>query len=187
MVSLTRKSIMDSFIRLLDDKPLAKIYVQDIVEACGINRNTFYYHFADIPTLVEEIIKDEADRIMASAHGISSLEDCVAAALALTKAHRRAVWHIYNSANRAMYERYLLEICGYVVAAFIDSVVGGRPISEADRSVIIQGYKCEVFGFITDWLNGGMAGDIEAQFTRLYALRRGMTEEMIERACQNPS
>ena len=33
---------MDSFIKLLNAKPLDKITVKDIVEDCGINRNTFY-------------------------------------------------------------------------------------------------------------------------------------------------
>ena len=53
MAAFTRKSIMESFVRLLDEKPLGKISVKDIVEDCGINRNTFYYRFADIPSLVE--------------------------------------------------------------------------------------------------------------------------------------
>ena len=57
MASLTRRSIMDSFIRLLEERPVNKISVKDVVEDCGINRNTFYYHFADIPALVEEIVR----------------------------------------------------------------------------------------------------------------------------------
>ena len=75
MASLTRKAIMESFIRLLDERPLNKISVKDIVEDCGINRNTFYYYFTDIPTLVEEIVRDEADRIVLTAEGISSLKE----------------------------------------------------------------------------------------------------------------
>ena len=185
MASFTRKSIMDSFIKLLDERPLNKISVKDIVEDCGINRNTFYYHFADIPELVEEIVKAEADGIMQSGLGVTSLEECVDAAMRLSLAHKRAIWHIYNSANRAIYERYLLDICGYVVGTFVDSVIDGRPVPEADRAVIIQGYRCEVFGFITDWLNRGMCEDMREQFLRLCALRRGMTEEMLERALAN--
>ena len=51
MVQLTKKAIVNSFIKLLNKKPLDKITVKDIVEDCGINRNTFYYHFADIKEL----------------------------------------------------------------------------------------------------------------------------------------
>ena len=37
---------------LLKNKPLNKITVSDITDKCGINRQTFYYHFADIMELV---------------------------------------------------------------------------------------------------------------------------------------
>ena len=47
MASFTRKAIMDSCLRLLEERPVDKITVKDIVEDCGINRNTFYYHFHD--------------------------------------------------------------------------------------------------------------------------------------------
>ena len=49
MASLTRKAIMDSLMKLLDQCPLNRITVKDIVEDCGINRNTFYYHFQGLP------------------------------------------------------------------------------------------------------------------------------------------
>lgn len=60
MPNFTQKAIKESFIKLLNDKPLHQITVKDIVEDCGVNRNTFYYHFTDIPTLLQEIIIEEA-------------------------------------------------------------------------------------------------------------------------------
>ncbi len=41
-------AIKEAFMRLLNRKPLDKITVKEIVEECGINRNTFYYHYDDI-------------------------------------------------------------------------------------------------------------------------------------------
>ena len=48
MVSKKRDAIMESVLKLLEERPLSKITVKDIVDECGINRNTFYYHFEDI-------------------------------------------------------------------------------------------------------------------------------------------
>ena len=64
MASFTRKAIMEAFVVLLNEKPLNKITIKDIVEACGINRNTFYYHFQDVPDLIEAIVKEEIDAII---------------------------------------------------------------------------------------------------------------------------
>ena len=41
MASFTRKAIMDSFMKLVDQRPISKITIKDIVEDCGVNRNTF--------------------------------------------------------------------------------------------------------------------------------------------------
>ena len=57
----TKKIIKDTFWELLEEKPYNKITVQDIVDRCHVNRNTFYYHFQDIRDLVEWICTFEVD------------------------------------------------------------------------------------------------------------------------------
>ena len=52
MSGFTKEIIAKTFTELLDEKPMSKITVKDIVERCGVNRNTFYYHFKDIPDVV---------------------------------------------------------------------------------------------------------------------------------------
>ena len=42
----TRKAIKESFMLLLNQKPLSKITVKEIVANCGINRNSCYNIFA---------------------------------------------------------------------------------------------------------------------------------------------
>lgn len=64
MPSLTRTAIIHAFLQLLEERPLSNITVKDVVDTCGINRNTFYYYFEDIPTLIEAISKDEVDRLI---------------------------------------------------------------------------------------------------------------------------
>jgi len=41
----TKKAIKDTFIELLNERPLSQITVKDIVEKCGINRNSFIIIF----------------------------------------------------------------------------------------------------------------------------------------------
>ena len=52
MAGFTKEIIIQTLLELLNEKPLAKITVKDIVERCGVNRNTFYYHFRDIPDVM---------------------------------------------------------------------------------------------------------------------------------------
>ena len=94
--------------------------------------------------------------------------------------HRQAIYHIYNSANRDIYERYLMKICEYAVSRFVDHLTMEKPVRPEDKEIIVRDYKCECFGHIVDWLNNGMSHDLEKQFLRLCELRRGQTEEMLE-------
>ena len=50
MPNFTKQAIKDSFLKLLNQQPLSKISVRSIVEDCGINRKSFYYHDQDIST-----------------------------------------------------------------------------------------------------------------------------------------
>ena len=57
MPNYTKQAIMNAFLRLLEEKSLAKITVQEIITECQISRNTFYYHFGDIYALLDALIQ----------------------------------------------------------------------------------------------------------------------------------
>ena len=42
MPQFTKKAIIDSVLRLGAEKPINKVTVKDVVNDCGITRNTFY-------------------------------------------------------------------------------------------------------------------------------------------------
>lgn len=184
MSTLTKRAIKASFLKLLNDRPLEKITVKDIVEDCGINRNTFYYHFQDIPALLAEVIREEADRIIKTNAGNTSLEDCLAVAVEFSIENKKAVYHIYNSVNRAQFEQYLDRICQYVVEKYIDTVFADMKVKPDDKVILIRFYKYEIFGQIIAWLNDGMRYDVCAQFKRLCELKHGMMEETFRRSVE---
>lgn len=90
MPSFTKKAIKESFLKLLNERPLNQITVKDIVEDCGINRNSFYYHFQDLPALAEEVVKENTDRIIAEHAATSTIEECLDVAIDFALKNRRA-------------------------------------------------------------------------------------------------
>lgn len=54
MAQQTKNAIRRAFIQLLNERPLDKISIKDIAEKGAVNRNTFYYYYADIYALVED-------------------------------------------------------------------------------------------------------------------------------------
>lgn len=74
----TKDAIAAAFFGLLTERPLSKITVKDIVDRCGINRNTFYYHFEGIPSLLEQTVKYMSDQIIQTHSKFGSPIDCIA-------------------------------------------------------------------------------------------------------------
>lgn len=158
----TKEKIIQSFIALLEERPLSQIGIKEITTACGINRNTFYYYYKNIPDLIESVVKSTADDLIA-AHPprYDSLEDCLAAAISQATTHRQIIYNIYNSTNRAVFERYLWKVCDYVIDAYLDSFppLGPTPAPE-EAKIIHDTLKYTFFGFIIDWINHGMPDNV---------------------------
>ncbi len=185
MPNFTKRAIKESFWKLLNEQPLTQISVREIVEKCGINRNSFYYHFQDIPSLTEEIVMDAANALIQQHPSITSIDEGVEAAFRFTLDNKKAILHICNSINRNIYEQYLMKICEYIVTTYFDTVFEKGIVSKSDRDIMILFTKCELFGLSIDWINTGMQDDAIEKLKRLLLLCNGLSSEMIKRCREN--
>lgn len=159
MADFTRKAIKTTFIELLNERPLSKISVKDVVEACGITRSSFYYHFCDISALVEEIVKEEAERIIDKYPSINSVSECFDALIEFASNKKRAIMHVYRSVNRDVFEFHLMNISEYLVKNYFQVALAGGELSKESRDSVINYYKCVFFGLVLNWLAEGMPED----------------------------
>ena len=178
MANFTRWAIMDCFLKLLNQRPLNQITVKDIVEDCGINRNSFYYHFEDLPALVEEIIGEHMEKLIQKYPTVSSVEECADAVIELVMDNRRAIYHIYNSLSRDVFERRLMDACRYIVSTYLKAEFAGKGMAPQDLDALIRLHQCACFGSVIDWLNGGMKDDIADYFRRVCALQKSGLEAL---------
>ena len=184
MANLMKKEIKSTFLQLLEERPFSQITVKEIVKACGINRNSFYYHYADLPALVEEVIDEEIGRFVREQSSFSSMEESMIEALAFFREHKKASYHVYNSVNRDIFDRYLMKNCESVGASYVNSLLSDVPLSEEDRQAVIHFNAYICYGAATRWLESGMTYDIMEDFRRIFQLmiepamkQRGLTIE----------
>lgn len=181
MADLMKKAIRQTFMEMLEEVPLNKITVKELTNKCGINRNSFYYHYQDIPQLIEEIVKTECDEAIKRYPTLDSLEECISLATEFSIAKRREVLHIYNSVNRDIFERYLWEMCDYGITQYINSLLKDKDIDEGDKVILIRYHKCECFGIIIDWLDSGMQENIMESYKRILEIKKDQLYLSIER------
>lgn len=69
----TRKAIRQAFLTLMQETEYQKITITGIAREADIDRKTFYLHYQSVEDLANEIVQDEADRIVRTC--LDSLEN----------------------------------------------------------------------------------------------------------------
>jgi len=180
MSKLTEKLIEETFMAMLAEMPLNKITVKDIVKQCEINRNTFYYHYQDIPDIIERIIHRETDTLIEKYSSIDTLEKGLGVAIEFALQNKAQVMNVYHSVNRDIYESYLWKLLDYTIEKAFANMSKGFLIKEKDREILMNYYKCTCFGLVTKWLDNDMKNDLVEDFARLCELNKGQMKMLAE-------
>lgn len=180
--NLTQNAIKSSFLKLLNERPLDKISVKDIVEDCGVNRNTFYYHFQDIYALVESIFEEETSRVIQSTSIQEDWQEAFIEATRFAMENKRAIYHIYHSITREQLENYLLRVSDDLMNRFVRKQAEGLVVSQEDIHYIASFYKHAIAGILLDWLQNGMKENPEYAIRKMGTLFSGNIRHTLEEA-----
>ena len=179
MAKNTKQLIINTYIRLLEESPSSHITVKDISEACGINRNTFYCHFKDILSLIEEIFRQGTEEMEKHRHEQpASLSEGVRSALTFANQHRTAVLSLYNSIGHAQFVQYLLQVCDILAHEAVDPLPLENETEDESANLKTYFYKCACVGLFVDWLHNDMTANIEAQLEHFHQLEDQIIEKL---------
>lgn len=182
MTQFTRRAIIATFIELLNERPLDKITVNEIVQRCGVNRNTFYYYYQDIYALIDEIFQAETARISEDTNDFSSWSEAFLAATHFARENKRAIYHIYHSVSRERLEEYLYGVTRANITRFVRSLSAGLTVADGDVQLIADFYTYALVGQVLEWLNHGMKTDQEQVIERAAVLFDGSIRRALEHA-----
>ncbi len=182
MSDFTARAIKASFLKLLNEYPLHKISVRMITDGCGITRNSFYYHFQDIPTLLETILTEQTDELIRRYPTISTLDECFEMAFRFALENRKAVMHIYHSVNRDLFDAASMRLCEYAVTTYINTAFSSQSLREEDRPIVIHFICCELFGLCLNWIAGGMDDSAMDSLRRMLRLCQDLPEAVARRS-----
>ena len=166
-MSQTRTAIQQAFLQLARENPADKITVTDIVTRAGINRNSFYYYFEDLPGMIEITVQELFERTILQ-NRPQTFQECVDALADIMSQNRSACMHLFRSRSRIDLQRYYHRVCGFVVRTFLESVEYlGKFHTPEQKEAIAQYYKCLLLGLMTEWMAGGMRGDVKKSFASM--------------------
>ena len=175
----TKMAIIAAFEALLEEKPFNKITVKDIVERCQINRNTFYYHYRDIPDLLQHMLEGKVDRLLSGHYIPDCPMACISPIFQYGLEHKRAILHIYRYTSRDTFLPYLEQGARYLVEQYFSSMAKELGLSDSDTEVLVYFYRCTLVGMTLDWLEDGMREDILHTVQQICDLLEGATRQAL--------
>ena len=178
----TRASIIEAFAQLLEERPINKITVKDIVNRCDINRNTFYYHFPDIPSLLLEMMEEKVNALIAYHYTPGRPLDCIKPVLQYGEAHKQAILHVYRAVPLETFLFYINRLTQYAVNAYFASISKTISIPARDAEILNHHYKCIIVGYLLDWLDAEMQYDLETDIERICSLMEGVETRALQKS-----
>jgi len=185
MANATKEALGSALKKMMNIKPIDKITIKDLVEICGVNRQTFYYHFDDVYDLLEWVFEEDANRVLPKEVKYEHWQEYVMVFFEYLYENKTFTLNVFNSNSRLYMLRFLkmrLESC---IRSFAVIVSEGMSIDRNDFDFVIEFYSNGVIGLISQWLDLGMQLPKSVNKERFLQLLDNSVENMLARFCKD--
>lgn len=166
----TKEFIVNTFWEILEEKPYSKITVQEIADRCHVNRNTFYYHFQDIPSLAMNSVQDWMDDVIRRNETFGSRIKCLTYMAEECMKRKKAFLHLYHSAEKDNFLCYMNKMGDHVIRSYMENTTDYETHSPEEKEVLIRYFKCSFTGILLDWMEMDGSYDLVEFYEKLYDL-----------------
>lgn len=180
MSDITKKALAVSLKKLLLKKPLDKITVKDITDQCGVNRQTFYYHFDDVADLIEYICISDCEEVLGNNKTYNTWQEGFLAIFDLMVKDKPFIMNIFYSVSLETIQLYLYRMVFNLIYNVVDEESKGKNISKENKSFIADFYKYGFVGLVFDWVKRGMNDDPNLIIDRLSQLVKGSIRNAVD-------
>lgn len=173
MSQITKRAMEASLKKLLLEKPLDKITINDITTDCGINRMTFYYHFKDIYDLVEWSCEEDAAKVLDGKKTYDTWQQGLLEIFKEVKNNKPFIMNVYRSVSREQFENYLFKVTYNLLLNIVNEEAADMKVTDDAKAFIADFYKYAFVGIMLDWIRKNMHEDPEEIVKRISLLMHG--------------
>ena len=170
---ITKKAIATGLKELTKQKSFDKITVSDITQICGLNRQTFYYHFQDKFELADWIYYNEAISIIVNDMDNDNWEEKVLLFLKKLKEEDYFYISTLKASVENEFREYLFKIIVKLLCDMFSEIAVQAKEREKDIRFIAEFYAHGFIGGIVSWAHSGMKETPEYLAERLKMLLIG--------------
>ena len=179
----TKQELYNAFLALLDAQSYQQITVTEIVKACNVHRNTFYYHFRDKEDLVLQLMQDETEKVLSGQTAAQSLTDAVRNALVFLKDHEESVSKLFNGINISILDTFFHDVLLHQISLYLRKVTENKEVSSQDVHTLAQAGAFLVEGCLFHYLQNGepLSSSLDTYLSEVESTAQGTLSLMLDR------
>lgn len=146
-----KKTIAEAARKLLIDKNVKKLTVKDIVAECQITRQTFYYHFEDIPALIQWVIKQSIPQLLDEAFALKDPEKALRYfflfALNSSAYVKKGIQTNYGDEIERLLEQFVYELLEQIC----EREHLYKSLGRSELKLVLRYHSQAILGFMKHW------------------------------------
>lgn len=172
-----KEQLADAMVDIAHEKDLGKITVKDLVNACGVSRQTFYYYYSDIFDVIAYVLESSMSRYVEESLAI---QEPLESAMHLVNSvidNSALIRHGLASKLRPDIERMLIEKFRRYVRVIIEQKIPNAAMRPAEMETLCDFIACGLMGEVVEnSINPHM--DVEEFCRQIMALVHARLDQM---------
>lgn len=182
---ITKKALALSIKKLMETIPLAKLSIHEIVDDCGINRQTFYYHFKDKFDLINWIYYTEAIESISDCRSYAYWTDGMYKTLVYFTNNKSFYINALNTPGQNAFDGYLFEKTYDLIMGVVNDVSFDLKVCDIDKNFIADFYTHAFVGITVQWIKNSMKESPETVVDKLNDMVEGSMLGALTRYANN--
>ena len=153
----TKKLLGETLKEMMAEMPFDKITVSALTKRCGVNRQTFYYHFETIVDLFEWVLNEEAGPLLDQfSENPYQWKEGILQILYFMRDNYAAVLCALRSIENMQIRSFFMEYFRRVFSGLFDFMTMGLDVDEDFRNFIMTLLITGATALAFNWLESGM-------------------------------
>ncbi len=157
---ITKKALASALKQLMEKKGFEKITVSDIAAECGLNRQTFYYHFQDKYDLVNWVFYNDVVAQVLHNSPYASWSDVMLDVLCIMRQNKTFYIKTFNTTGQNAFQDYFFSVTKDLLLEIIQeppaSGKGRADLDEEDKNYLAEFCAYGLVGMTIQWARKGM-------------------------------
>ncbi len=147
-----KRRIAEAFLECSKRKSVDKITVKDLVEECDISRQTFYYHFQDILSVLEWSFEQSMNEALQYCLKADSTEEAIRIMVEHGRQGKEILRRLLQSQKRAFVEMTLIKITEQSLEKLMINKNPALNMSVFEKDALLTFYASGIAGVLMKYL-----------------------------------